>query len=509
LRLIQLCARRLSRFCNMIEVSKQEYDVLRIASDWRRIDEIAAALGVKVDALSRVVEGLRAKGLLEVKRVEEEYYELSEEGSKYLVDGLPELKLLRSARCESGRCVIRIEGPDAGVAAANLAKLGVKPRGGVVELSEEEYRHVLSRVEEKQMALAKLAKGEPVSRELLDEFVRRRLVERKRRTVIFVKSSVDASLLRPVEYVSAMTSDMIRSGAWRSTKLKPIDLSIEIPSAPASRPHFLWEFIELARRIMIGLGFEEARGPIVEWEFWNFDALFQAQDHPAREIHDTFFVESPWRPQEPPRDLIERVGAVHLNGGDTGSKGWGKWSLDKALGLVLRTQMTAVSVRELARRGDGEYRVFAIGRVFRPEHLDPKHSMEFHQLDGIVVGASLSFKHLLGILREVMRRFGFEDVKFRPAYFPFTSPSVEVYAKHETLGWIEVAGAGIFRPEVVKPLGITRSTVLAFGIGLDRLAMSLLGISDIRELHAEDENTITKYLARLAELRARLSATYG
>jgi len=492
-----------------MEVSRQEYDVLRLASDWRRIDEIAAALGVKVDSLSRVVEGLKARGLLEVRRVEEDYYELSEEGTKYLADGLPELRLLRSAKCEAGKCVVRVEGSEAGIALANLAKLGIRPRGGVIEIGEDEYRRVLSQVEAKQEALARLARGEQVDRQVLEEFIRRRIVERRRRTAILVKSRIDASMLKPVEYVSALTGEMIRSGSWRLVKLKPIDLSIEVPPAPFPKPHFLWEFIELARRIMIGLGFEEARGPIVEWEFWNFDALFQAQDHPAREIHDTFFVESPWRPQEPPRDLIERVGAVHLNGGGTGSRGWGKWSLDKALGLVLRTQMTAVSVRELARRGDGEYRVFAIGRVFRPEHLDPKHSMEFHQLDGIVVGASLSFKHLLGILREVMRRFGFEDVRFRPAYFPFTSPSVEVYAKHETLGWIEVAGAGIFRPEVVKPLGITRSTVLAFGIGLDRLAMSLLGISDIRELHAEDENTITKYLARLAELRARLSATYG
>lgn len=145
------------------------------------------------------------------------------------------------------------------------------------------------------------------------------------------------------------------------------------------------------------------------------------------------------------------------------------------------------------RRGDGEYRAFTIDRVFRPEVLDPKHSMEFHQADGIVVGENLSFKHLLGVLEALARGMGLKKVMFKPAYFPFTSPSAEGYAYHEKLGWIEFVGSGIFRPEVVMPLGLRKSRVLAFGMGLDRIAMILMNIEDIRDLFSRDINTIKGY----------------
>ncbi|RLI99201.1 MAG: phenylalanyl--tRNA ligase subunit alpha, partial [Candidatus Aenigmatarchaeota archaeon] len=178
---------------------------------------------------------------------------------------------------------------------------------------------------------------------------------------------------------------------------------------------------------------------------------------------------------------------THENGWITGSKGWGgTWDPRRALRLILRTQTTAVSARSLYARGDGEYMLFSLDRVFRPENLDPKHSMEFYQLEGIIVGEKVTFRHLIGFFNEMARRLGLGKVMIKPAYFPFTEPSVEGFIKHPKLGWIEVFPGGMFRPELLLPLGIKKSNVAAWGIGVDRIAMTVLGIDDIRLLFTQD-----------------------
>ncbi|PLC62623.1 phenylalanyl--tRNA ligase subunit alpha [Thermoproteus sp. CP80] len=475
----------------MALVSPLEYEILKSASRRRSLREVAAGLGTKPEDLMRYVESLRARGLLQVERREVEVYELTEEGAKYAREGLPELAALRSAKC-GDVCVVEVpDTPEGRIVLANLARYGLRPRGGRIEASREDLERALKAVEERQRLLEALAAGGEVPREALQEFQRRRLVRRSSRVEIYVETSADLSSLRVAQMKTALTSDDLRTGAWREAVLKPIDATIEVPPAPAPVPHFFQEFLEYVREVMVGLGFEEVRGPILEYEFWNFDALFQAQDHPAREVHDTFFVEWTGEPPEPPPpELMERVGREH-------EAGWGyRWSREKALGLVLRSQTTATTIRALAERGEGTYKVFAVGRVFRPEHIDAKHNVEFHQLDGIVVGPGLSFKHLLGQLEQIARALGMEEVKFKPAYFPFTSPSVEVYARHQRLGWIEFGGAGIFRPEVTRPLGVERSRVLAWGWGLDRVAMILLDIDDIRDLFAVDPDKLAEYHRR-------------
>ncbi|MFN7106501.1 MAG: phenylalanine--tRNA ligase subunit alpha, partial [Pyrobaculum sp.] len=332
------------------------------------------------------------------------------------------------------------------------------------------------------------------------EFLKRRLVKKIERTLVYIKAAVPVDSVKPAAVTTALTSEDITTGRWRGYYLKPFDLSIEVPEYPAPVPHFFNEFLDYVREVMVGLGFEEVRGPILEVEFWNFDALFQAQDHPAREIHDTFYVE--WRDavERPPERLLKAVGEIH-------EARWRyRWSVEKSLNSILRTQTTATTIRALAERGEGQYKVFTVGRVFRPEKLDPKHSMEFHQLDGVVVGKGLTFRHLLGQLEEIAKALGMKDVKFKPAYFPFTSPSVEVYAQHPALGWVEFGGAGIFRPEVTEPLGVKESRVLAWGWGLDRIAMILLEIDDIRDLFTKDIYKLREYYARWQKYRQAVGA---
>ncbi|MFV2041169.1 MAG: phenylalanine--tRNA ligase subunit alpha, partial [Candidatus Hydrothermarchaeales archaeon] len=152
---------------------------------------------------------------------------------------------------------------------------------------------------------------------------------------------------------------------------------------------------------------------------------------------------------------------------------------------LLRTHTTSTTIRRLAEGGKQPIKVYSIGRVFRNERVSYKHLPEFHQIEGIVAG-DVSFKNLLGILKEFYGRMGFDKIRFRPAYFPYTEPSLEVEVYFEQKkSWIELGGAGIFRPEVTEPLGITYP-VLAWGLGLERLAMLRLDLTDIRALYRSD-----------------------
>ena len=127
-----------------------------------------------------------------------------------------------------------------------------------------------------------------------------------------------------------------------------------------------------------------------------------------------------------------------------------------------------------------------MARCFRYDVIDATHLPDFNQTGGFVIGEGLNIKHLFGLLKMFGEEFAETDqIKIVPGYFPFTEPSAELHAKHPELGWVELAGSGIFRPEMLKPLGID-VPVIAWGVGLDRLAMFKLGIKDIRDLFSHD-----------------------
>jgi phenylalanyl-tRNA synthetase alpha chain len=229
------------------------------------------------------------------------------------------------------------------------------------------------------------------------------------------------------------------------------------------------------------------RGPLVENEFWDMDALFMPQFHPARNIHDVYFVKEPADCKEIEQPFARQVAATHKDGGKTGSTGWRyAFDLERAKRLILRSQGTAVSARTLAAGPKIPGKYFSIARCFRYDSVDATHAPDFYQVEGIVLGEDINFRALLGLLklfgREIAKAGEFQ---FRPAYFPFTEPSVELHVKHPELGWMELGGAGIFRPEVTKPLGV-EVPVIAWGLGLDRMAMVALGIKDIRDLFSRD-----------------------
>ncbi len=473
-----------------IPVSESEYQFLKklAGKGIKRgsIREIASALGIPESSVASLSRLLADKGILRIVEETSEKWVLTDKGEKAVREGLPEERLLEILVSKGGRA--RIDelrdtlGPELGIAIGLAAKYGyiaVKDGWAEIKVSPPE---ALSDVKRRKEVLENIPMGRGA--EPSKDLIKRGLVRKVKvkTTYIEVPEDLENILSRIVVEKSRLTHSMIKSGAWKSVKLRKYDITAAPPRATPARIHFLTEFIEMLRDIMVELGFREVTGPVIELELYNFDLLFQPQDHPAREIHDTLRLELPRADLEGLDRLLERVAGIH-------EKGWGyKWSPEQAARLILRSQTTAVSARVLTEKPKPPLRVFTLGRVFRSDVVDATHLPEFHQLDGLDGDYDYTFRDLLGILREISSRLGLE-VKFKPGYFPFTEPSVEGYVRLPNGKWLELFGAGMMRPEVLEMAGIDYP-VGAWGFGVERLAAAYYGFSDIRMLYTKDVGVV-------------------
>jgi phenylalanyl-tRNA synthetase alpha chain len=287
------------------------------------------------------------------------------------------------------------------------------------------------------------------------------------------------------DLIEEVTPEIIKG--YKKQKFRKYDISANVPKIYGGKKHFVNQSIEYARKVWCELGFKEMSGSLTTTSFWNFDALFTAQDHPVREMQDTFFLSISGK--LPDKKMLKAVKESHETG-VSGSKGWRySWKEDEAKKIVLRTHTTCLSAQTLSKlkKSDMPGKYFAVGKCFRNETLDWSHGFEFNQTEGIVIDENASFRNLLGYLKEFFMKMGFSNVKFVPSYFPYTEPSVEVYGYlKEKKVWIEIGGAGIFRPEVVVPLLGKYVPVLAWGPGFDRTLMDYYQIQDLRELYSND-----------------------
>ena len=290
--------------------------------------------------------------------------------------------------------------------------------------------------------------------------------------------------VRQIKERNTLTPEDLESGAWRETKLRPYDVKLAAKDVYPAKIHPLRKIIEQTRHAFLEMGFAEVASPMIESAFWNFDALFQPQDHPARDMQDTFYMRDPDETPLPDAKIVEPVRRTHEDGWETGSEGWGyKWSPERSKQVVLRTHTTAATIRALAANPNPPGKFFCVGWTYRNETISFKHLPVFHQVDGIIIDEEANLASLMGTLQEFYSKMGFGRVKFKPAFYPYTEPSVDVVVYMESRGkWLEMGGAGIFRPEVTLPLGCNYP-VLAWGLGIERLAMLRFGLWDIRELY--------------------------
>ncbi len=447
-------------------------------------------------------------------------YQLTEEGSNYLKGDLPEKKLIQLLRDGSKPMSEIMKLPYAKIAISWAKKNGwIKIENGNMLLTDNgsatigtttDIEKTLQDVNDngisqnfeainilKSRNIIEELKG-PREEELISSrkyksmgwkgvFEKMGLIKPETEEIPMEKSEVDVVQPLPGGQIAQLTPDMIIYGKWKGQKFRKYDVTTPVPKVFAAKKQPYMQFIENMRRKLIGLGFQEMKGSYVENSFWNSDALFMPQDHPARSIHDALYLKHPKSGSLPDENVVAKVKATQEGGWITGSAGWGgEWSKEEAKKLMLRSQTTCLSARKLVEHGDKPGMFFSIDKVFRYDVIDATHLVEFDQCEGIIVGENLTFRHLLGVMKKFSDMLGAEEVRYKPGYFPYTEPSCELFMKFPKLGWVEVGGAGMFRPEVLRPLGIEKSNVLAWGLGLGRLAMMKLGISDIRQLYADD-----------------------
>lgn len=289
--------------------------------------------------------------------------------------------------------------------------------------------------------------------------------------------------------VTQLTPNLILTGKWRNAEFQEYNVKASVAKTWPGKKHPYLRFLEEVRVKLVTLGFKEMTGSAVELSFFNFDALYTPQDHPAREIFGIYQVEDPqFGDINNYQSTLEKVKATHENGWKTGSTGWDyKYSRNEAKRLILRGHGTCLSARTLQSKNFKiPCKYFSIARCYRPEVVDKTHLSEFNQVEGIVVDEKLTLKDLLGVLAKfAIEVAGADKVRFKPDYFPFTEPSVELSAFKKDYGWIEFGGSGIFRPEVTTPLGV-EVPVIAWGLGIDRLFMMKSGVNDIRDIFSQN-----------------------
>ncbi len=405
---------------------------------------------------------LKEQNLVRIEEEEEISYSLTEEGKNVTEQGSPEHQLIK--RLEDGpKEMGSLQDLELNVALGKARqKNWVNIDQGEVSLTEEGEKN--TGTDSVKIRLE--------NEEFTEEDEERGLVEtdsKTLRTLVITDKGEELDINEVVE---------------------KFNVEADVKTPRTGKKHFYRDIVDFARKKWVEMGFTEMNGGFVVPSLLNFDALYTPQDHPAREMHDTFFMKNPEKTDlSEYGDKVDHIRKVHEDGWTTGSKGWNTdWNEEEASKNVLRTHTTAVSAKTLTELSEEDLpkKFFTVSRNFRNETVDRHHLAEFQQTDGIVVGKDLSFKNLKAYISEFFEKMGYEEFRLIPSYYPYTEMSVEVQVYDEEHGWIGMGGAGMFRPEVVKPLLGFEATVLAWGLGIPRIAMGAAGIDDIRELYRND-----------------------
>eukprot|EP00796_Vickermania_ingenoplastis_P013328 gene13329-9162_t len=286
-----------------------------------------------------------------------------------------------------------------------------------------------------------------------------------------------------------LTRDMLQDGSWKTTAFKRYNFSANGIEVSGGQLHPLLKVRQEFREIFMELGFQEMNTQ--QWvssSFWNFDSLLISQHHPARDAQDTFFISKPEHTDLSKEDqaLVKAVEAEHNRCFVS------KWSSLEASRNVLRTHTTGSSAHTLYLlhkkcMETGEFRpgrYYSIDRVFRNEEMDRTHLCEFHQVEGFVIDRNISLAKMMHTFYHFFKRIGIVKLRFKPTFNPYTEPSMEIFGFHTGMNkWIEVGNSGLFRPELLHPLGFKDDiSVMAWGLSLERPTMIKYGFSSIHEL---------------------------
>ncbi|MEL3912260.1 phenylalanine--tRNA ligase subunit alpha [Treponema pedis] len=478
-------------------------------------EKLAKQLDYKEGHANQVFSWLKMKELVqETARTTHTFFELTETGADFAQNGTPERRIINLLKEKGGLRlpeiaeILKLENKDVGSAFGILSKEGAvkmdaEKKAEFIEEPKSERFNLINALLNKGFTAENrtIAESELNEEEIkiINSIAKKRgaadsafkITERDFVVYTFTKKAEDVQKeLEEAgitgEETGQLTVESLKTASWKNKTFRSYNINLPPARIISGRTNPYCDFLESVKDKLVGLGFEEFDGPLVETDFWNSDALFMPQFHAARDIHDVYYVKNPAYAKKIEEPFLSRVAEIHETGGNTGSRGW-NYSFDRDFTrrLLLRSQGTVLSAHQLAKaKIPGKY--FGIARCFRYDKVDATHLSDFYQTEGIVLGSEVNLRTLLGILKMfAVEIAGASEVKYVGGYFPFTEPSIEVHIKHPVLGWFELGGSGILRPEVSRAMGV-EVPVLAWGIGIDRMALMALGLNDLRELFSSD-----------------------
>ena len=452
------------------DIEKKIINSLQKKSE-QTLENLCKSTELSIDQIRRGIEWLRLKELAQIRESSKVEISLGQNGIDALKNGLPERRLINLIKdkpqtFDEIRTVLSGVGFNAAIANAKKngwIKIDKSDLGSKISIKEEP-------VETPEEKLILLISEKSVNEEQIENKL----------AIKFLSQRPDYIIQNTEKIKTVSLTDKASQIDLAISNSNAIDVEADVSSVYPARTHPLKDTIDEIREIFVKLGFSEIQGNLAQSSFWNFDALFTPQDHPARELQDTFYIENLKSKKSANPTQIKQVSKSH-------SQNWRyDWELSESQKMVLRTHTTCVTIKYLADKKPDEARIFSLGRVFRNEKVSYKHLVEFNQIEGIVIGNNTTLRDLMGIQKEFYRQLGLTKIKFWPTFFPYTEPSLQTMVYNEKLGkWVELFGMGIFRPEVTRPLGITKP-VLAWGGGIERIAMLKYDLDDIREFYNND-----------------------
>ena len=474
----------------------------------KNLEEIIEKSKLDRTSVLRALSFLENKKILILKNEQTSKIELGINGIYYKKNHLPERRLLEIVEKNNRKTIQEIRTESKMSDNEFKAALGVLKNKALIELKEGKIEisgkeeEIIKRfpeelfIEKLPINIGNLTDSE--KKVLKDLSSRKEIIEIKQEKIIsFELTELGKKIAGKNinnDLIEELTPEMIKEGIGNK-RFRRYDIQARVPSINGGKKHFVNQSIEQGKKIWLELGFKEMTGEYTVTSFWNFDALFTAQDHPVRDMQDTFFIKN-IEGKLPSVNLVNSVKQSHEKGLG-GSRGWQySWSEKEARKVLLRTHTTCLSAKTLAslKKENLPAKFFSVNRVFRNETLDWKHGFEFNQAEGIVIDPNGNFRHLIAYLKEFAKKMGHNNIRIQPSYFPYTEPSLEGSIwNEERKEWVEVIAAGIFRPEVTIPLLGTAIPVLAWGPGFDRLMTEAHKIKDLRQLYSNDINYLRKH----------------
>jgi phenylalanyl-tRNA synthetase alpha chain len=479
----------------VIKINEIDYSLYNLLKDKKSLsfEEINLALGIEIDSLRRAIEFLKSEDVILEKITDDVSYDLTAVGKNSLEKGFIEELFCDYVKDKEVlmSSLKTLEIPNLSSDEISLA-FGISKRSSLILIDKgqivvnQDYKQ---QIDLKKKDLDLIISNKEKSAEKISEFLQRKFILKK------ITSKKEYSFLKEKDYqtdkdtIINLTSEILKTGNYKDLKFKEYQVSKLPRPAEIGRMHPMRVIMGYIKDLYLEMGFKEMAGPYVDLSFWSMDSMFISQDHPMRDLQDTFYLPLKGTLVKD-KSFLEKIQAVHEKGGDTGSIGHQySWSQEVSENLILRTHTTAITFRtfyDLSKEEKRNSKYFCIGKVFRNESLDATHLAEFYQAEGFVIGKDIGLSDLIGFIKEFLAKLGIKKIKIKPTYNPYTEPSVEVFAYFEkSKSYKEIMNSGVFRRETLEPYGI-KNNVIAWGIGIERIGMLLLEKGNIKEVFGDD-----------------------